>query len=277
MIITHTISSLKEELTKHKALNIGFVPTMGALHNGHLCLIKEAKLTTDFVVCSIFVNPIQFTNSSDLEKYPRTLESDIKKLEIENCDLLFLPSESEIYRQPTSLEINFPYQNSIMEGKFRPGHFNGVAIIVAKLFNFVQPQKAFFGQKDLQQCLIIKQLIETLSFDIELHIVPTKRESDGLAMSSRNVRLSENGRKIAPLLYKKINSISTNLQDFELEKTLAIEFLNSNELIKVDYIEIVEMQSGELANHFDKGKKYGICIAALVDNVRLIDNIITEF
>lgn len=277
MIITHTISSLKEELTKHKALKIGFVPTMGALHNGHLCLIKEAKLTTDFVVCSIFVNPIQFTNSSDLEKYPRTLESDIKKLEIENCDLLFLPSESEIYRQPTSLEINFPYQNSIMEGKFRPGHFNGVAIIVAKLFNFVQPQKAFFGQKDLQQCLIIKQLIETLSFDIELHIVPTKRESDGLAMSSRNVRLSENGRKIAPLLYKKINSISTNLQDFELEKTLAIEFLNSNELIKVDYIEIVEMQSGELANHFDKGKKYGICIAALVDNVRLIDNIITEF
>ncbi|TAG53439.1 MAG: pantoate--beta-alanine ligase [Cytophagales bacterium] len=277
MIITHTISSLKAELTKHKALNIGFVPTMGALHNGHLCLIKEAKLNTDFVVCSIFVNPIQFTNSSDLEKYPRTLESDIKKLEIENCDLLFLPSESEIYGQTTSLEINFPYQNSIMEGKFRPCHFNGVAIIVAKLFNFVQPQKAFFGQKDLQQCLIIKQLIETLSFDIELHIVPTKRESDGLAMSSRNVRLSENGRKIAPLLYKKINSISTNLQDFELEKTLAIEFLNSNELIKVDYIEIVEMQSGELANHFDKGKKYGVCIAALVDNVRLIDNIITEF
>jgi pantoate--beta-alanine ligase len=278
MKIANTVLELQSFLKEVNHQTVGFVPTMGALHPGHISLIKASKLKTQVTVCSIFVNPLQFNNPKDLEKYPRTIEQDIILLENANCDILFLPSVEEVY--PTNandLEINFPYQNSVMEGKFRPGHFSGVAIVVSKLFHYVNPNFVFFGQKDLQQCLIIKQLIDTLSFQCTMEIIPTLREDDGLAMSSRNVRLSKEARQLAPILYKKLTEIISQLDDYDNVKSKVLTELNNHSQIKVEYIEAVDMETGKIKTPIKEGKKYGICIAANIDDVRLIDNIITVY
>lgn len=276
MQIAKTVEGLKNILAKTDA-NIGFVPTLGALHAGHLQLIAAAKSKTKVVVCSIFVNPLQFNNAEDLAKYPRTTEQDIALLETHKCDILFLPSVEEIYENTSEIEIYFSYQNTVMEGLHRPGHFSGVAVVVTKLFHFVNPKMAFFGQKDLQQCLIIKQLVDTFSFNVILEIVPTVREADGLAMSSRNVRLSSQGRQIAPTLYKNLQIISNNLYQYLTIKENCLVSLQANKNIQIHYLNVVDMENGKVVEIFEKGKKYGICIAATIDNVRLIDNVITVY
>lgn len=277
MKVIDTISQFRNEIKNHEH-PIALVPTMGALHEGHLALVNEARKTAKTVVVSIFVNPIQFNNAVDLEKYPRTFHADSKLLTKEHCDILFYPSVEEMYPSKSELKIDFGYQNKHMEGKFRPGHFNGVGIVVAKLFNIIQPDLAFFGQKDLQQCIVIQQLVKELSFPIDIKIIDTKREQSGLAMSSRNARLSEDARAVAPVLYMSLLSMAEGLKNnnFEETKAKSQELLSLTKQIKEEYIEVVEMESGKVVSKFEKGKKYGICIAAFVGNVRLIDNIIVD-
>lgn len=200
MHIFNTISETQQYLKAQQRAGktIGFVPTMGALHAGHISLIERAKTENDLAVCSIFVNPTQFNNSDDLKKYPRTLERDCEMLRPVGCDVVFAPSAEEMYPSLPQLKMDFGTLETIMEGKFRPGHFNGVGIVVSKLFNIVKPDKAYFGLKDLQQVAVIRRMVQELSFDLEIIPCPTLRETDGLAMSSRNTRLSPEARALAP-------------------------------------------------------------------------------
>ena len=184
--ILKTISSVKQHLRtlKSKNLSIGLVPTMGALHQGHLELIRQSKQQTDITFVSIFVNPIQFNNPEDLQKYPRTLASDLEILAKEGVDMVFTPSESEMYPEAVMMEFDFGSMEQVLEGRFRPGHFNGVAIVVSKLFHILEPDISFFGQKDIQQVAVIQRMVKDLSYPIKIDVVPTMRETDGLAMSS---------------------------------------------------------------------------------------------
>ncbi|MTI37996.1 pantoate--beta-alanine ligase, partial [Fulvivirga lutimaris] len=199
MQIFRDISSLQLSLNELKLerKTIGLVPTMGALHDGHAALLKASLAENDVTVCSIFVNPTQFNNDEDLKNYPRTYEEDIEFLKSFECDIVFNPSAEEMYPKSPSLKFNFADLEQSMEGSYRPGHFNGVAIVVSKLFNIVNPDRAYFGQKDLQQYRIISQLVEDLSYNIELRQIPIKRDENGLALSSRNKRLSTSGLKSA--------------------------------------------------------------------------------
>ena len=198
MEIFKTIPELKNYLSKVKSTgsSIGFVPTMGALHQGHISLIKQACNENSKVVCSIFVNPIQFNNKEDLIKYPRNTDADIKVLQENNCDILFLPDNEEMYPEPVTTIYEFGQLDKVLEGKFRAGHFNGVAIVVKKLFDIVEADKAYFGEKDYQQLAVIKELVKKINIPIDIIPCPTLRESDGLALSSRNIRLSEHERRI---------------------------------------------------------------------------------
>jgi len=200
MEVIKTIMALRSKLAKHrlKGNKIGLVPTMGALHNGHLALVNASKNQCEITVVSIFVNPAQFNNAEDLEKYPNTIEKDTALLKAAGCNFLFLPSVKEIYPNTHDLSISFGALENNLEGRFRPGHFQGVGLVVSKLFNICQPDYAFFGQKDLQQFFVINKLIDQLSFPIDLKMVETSREENGLAMSSRNLRLSERDKSEAP-------------------------------------------------------------------------------
>lgn len=253
------------------------MPTMGALHEGHLELINRCKQESDISVVSIFVNPTQFNNPSDFEKYPITLESDLQKCKEAGVDFVFVPEVSTIYPHILTTTFNFGEIEQILEGEFRPGHFNGVGIVVAKLFNIIQPHLAFFGQKDLQQVAVIKRLIQDLSFQIVLNIVPTKRESDGLAMSSRNIRLGNQERNQALILYRSLTKAKTQLlagipwtsvhvqikQDFDLTENVILE-----------YFELVEPNFFTRLTDFKPNQPSAICVAAYLGEVRLIDNII---
>ena len=209
MRVFETILSLQKEITSLKKNNsIGFVPTMGALHKGHLSLIKQAKLENNIVVVSIFVNPTQFDNKADLDKYPSTLENDLKLLKKVHCDLVFVPSVKEIYSEYIQSEsFNFGGIENEMEGKFRDGHFNGVGTIVKRLFTIVKPNNAYFGEKDFQQLQIIKKLVEIEKLPIEIIGCKIFRENDGLAMSSRNTRLEPAYRDVAPFIFKTLKKI----------------------------------------------------------------------
>lgn len=254
---------------------IGFVPTMGALHQGHLSLIETAKNQNDVVVCSIFVNPTQFNNPHDLAVYPRTLEADCKMLEEVACDIVFAPSASEMYPSLPTLKFDFGTLENVMEGKFRPGHFNGVGIVVSKLFNIVQPNKAYFGQKDLQQCAVINCLVKDLSFSLDLVICPTQRETDGLAMSSRNRNLSEDQRVIAPEIYKSLSAAAELLKtksSTEVKQFVA-DYFKVIEDIELEYFEISDFETLLPIEELLEGKT-ALCIAAFLGKTRLIDNII---
>jgi pantoate--beta-alanine ligase len=270
---------------------IGFVPTMGALHPGHISLINYAKESCDLVVCSIFVNPTQFNNLSDLEKYPRTIEADIRLLETAGCDVVFIPEISEMY-SPKELElkalgiedrswtqgktVDFGNLDKVMEGAQRPGHFNGVAQVVSKLLGIVQPHKAFFGQKDFQQLAIIRSMVKQLEISVEIISCPILREKDGLAMSSRNVRLTPAQRKIVPVIsqllfkIKEIQSLHTPSQ----LKTIVKEELASYPQMKLAYFEIVDSETLGSVSDFKKSKSAVACIAVELDSLRLIDNIV---
>jgi pantoate--beta-alanine ligase len=278
MQLFHTISSLKSFLASQRLLgkSIGFVPTMGALHEGHLSLINKAKSETDLTVCSIFVNPTQFNNSHDLAVYPRTLEADCSLLERVACDVVFAPSADEMYPQMPTMTFDFGDLERVMEGAFRPGHFNGVGIVVSKLFHIVQPDKAFFGQKDLQQCAIVNQLIHNLSFDLEFVVCPTQRETDGLAMSSRNRNLSPEQRSIAPVLYKALQKgrdLLLSGQSSVQVKQAIEESLGNIQAIELEYFEIADKNTLAPIQEYVP-EKTALCIAAYLGKTRLIDNIL---
>ncbi len=256
--------------------SIGFVPTMGALHQGHISLIECSKKENDFTICSIFVNPIQFNNAQDFILYPKNQEEDFKMLENAGCDLLFMPSAESMYAEEPRIKIDFGSLELVMEGKFRPGHFNGVAIVVAKLFHIVQPDISYFGQKDLQQYLIIKQMVKDLSFPIELRSCPVIREKDGLAMSSRNQRLTPKGRPIAAKLHESLLLASRLLENSTVENTKAKirDFYKNIKEIKLEYFEITDSETLMPIKDVKEHKGIAICVAAYIDGVRLIDNIL---
>ncbi|MBB6002958.1 pantoate--beta-alanine ligase [Arcicella rosea] len=277
MQVFFEIKTLQAYLQNQRQLSksVGFVPTMGALHQGHLSLIETAKNQNDIVVCSIFVNPTQFNNPHDLAVYPRTLEADCKMLEEANCDIVFAPSATEMYPSLPTLKFDFGTLENVMEGKFRPGHFNGVGIVVSKLFNIVQPNKAYFGQKDLQQCAVINCLVKDLSFSLDLVICPTQREKDGLAMSSRNRNLSEEQRVIAPEIYKSLTASAALLknQSSTAVKQFIKEYFDVIEDIELEYFEISDFETLLPIEELSVGKT-ALCIAAFMGKTRLIDNII---
>ena len=257
--------------------SIGFVPTMGALHKGHISLIQTARVENSLVVASIFVNPTQFTDQLDFEKYPSTIESDILKLENSGCDILFLPTVADIY--PNGITANQQYNlghlDTILEGKYRPGHFQGVCQIVHLLLQIISPGKLYLGQKDYQQCLVIKKMISLLHIGTSVIICPTQREPDGLAMSSRNVRLTSIEREKATYIFKMLNYINENSKAEDLEK---LEQIVQNKLteqgFKVEYVAIADQQTLENIQYRDKPSTPVALIAAYINQVRLIDNLI---
>jgi len=255
---------------------IGFVPTMGALHQGHLDLVKNSKKECDITVVSIFVNPTQFNNPEDFAKYPITLEQDLKKLEDEGTDFAFLPETLSIYPEKPVLTLNFGELEHVLEGEFRPGHFNGVGIVVSKLFHIIKPDKAFFGQKDLQQVAVIKRLVRDLSFNLELVVVPTRREIDGLAMSSRNLRLNPAERAQALILYWSLTKAKDELLAgkpwLDLRNQIRQDFKETS-LARLEYFELVHPEHFTRFEAFEPDQKSSICVAAYLGSVRLIDNL----
>ena len=269
--IFNKISAIKNFVNENKKNNkkIAFVPTMGALHHGHIALIKNAKKNADIVIVSIFINKAQFNDIKDYELYPQNLESDIKMLEKANVDALFYPSASEIYDENFSFKIIPTAMVDCLCATDRVGHFDGVALIITKLFNIVNPHCAFFGEKDFQQLAIIKKLVKDLNFDVEIFGVATVRESSGLAMSSRNQRLSEAGKIKASMLYKILNEIKINPQIIEDKKRELLE----NGFEKIDYFEIRNEDDLKLNMNLFSAQKRRIFIAVYIEGVRLIDNL----
>lgn len=268
---------LAEQNTSGKT--IGFIPTMGALHAGHLSLIREAKLTTDIVVCSIFVNPTQFNDKSDFEKYPVSPEEDIEKLLSSGCDIAFMPETKEMYpdNAASPATYGFGYLDTILEGAKRPGHFKGVGQIVARLLDVICPQYLFLGQKDYQQCLVIKKLLELTrkSQEIKVIICPTIREADGLAMSSRNARLTEPQRALAATIYQCLVSIQGKqfTDKFDKVQKECIDLLRDKGL-EPEYVTIATADTLDILEDFDAQKTMIALIAAKIGEVRLIDNLL---
>lgn len=278
MEIIRTKKNLSEITNKAKSAGktVGLVPTMGALHAGHLSLIERARKECDFVAVSVFVNPTQFNNANDLVTYPRTEEADCKLLESAGVDVAFIPSVEEIYPEPDTRVFDLGEVANVMEGPMRPGHFNGVAQIVSKLFEMVNPDKAYFGEKDFQQIAVIRKMVEICGFNLEIVNCPIKREADGLALSSRNVRLTPEGRKTAPIIYKTLKDSVEYSQSHTLEETknYVVNTLNATNGLEVEYYEIVDSISMQPVKDW-KDTQNGVqgCITVYCGDVRLIDNI----
>ncbi len=260
-----------------KNAKIGFVPTMGALHEGHISLIKKSKSECDITVCSVFVNPTQFNDKKDLDKYPRTIENDVIALINAGCDLLFLPDVSDIYPEPSVKKYDLGTLETVYEGSSRPGHFQGVCQVVDRLFEIVKPDAVFFGQKDYQQCMVISRLIDiTPGFEnIEMNIVPTMREENGLAMSSRNMRLSDGQRANAATIYQTLIYLKEHLAQGDLSNILmsAYEKLVDGGF-KPDYVSIADAKTLQPVENWDGGTPLVALIAAFLGEVRLIDNMV---
>ena len=277
MEIYSGIAVLREFIgqSKDEKKSIGFVPTMGALHDGHLELIRKSKRQNDVTVCSIFVNPTQFNNPSDLKNYPRNTEEDLKLLSSLNCDAVFLPPNEVIYEESPITSFDFGYLEQIMEGKYRPGHFKGVALVVSKLFNIVRPHRAYFGKKDLQQLTIIQTMVRELFFDVQIIPVETVRESDGLAMSSRNLLLNEEERNEATGIYKALSSAKEKLinnENIESVKKFVHDFFTNQSSINLEYFEVVNRVTLKDVEQINESKEVSLCIAGYLGKVRLIDN-----
>jgi pantoate--beta-alanine ligase len=279
MIIFKRVTDIKKWLQSAISINatIGFVPTMGALHQGHLSLLKESKKMADISVASIFINPAQFDNKSDLEKYPSPVARDIMLLEENGCDILFLPSENEIYPDEKSKRKHYDLGNleTILEGKFRPGHFQGVCLVVERLLTIINPGFLFLGRKDFQQCLVIKRLLSLMNYETNIVVCPIIREQSGLAMSSRNQRLNEEERKTAAELYRAIREIKDNRDQHQFS-TLKMDAINKLEQkgFRIDYLELAKETDLQIVSEFIPGQNLIILIAAFLNKVRLIDNII---
>ena len=278
MIIFKKKNELKVYLQSLKAekKTIGLVPTMGALHKGHLSLISQAKKINDVIVVSIFVNPTQFNNTEDLTKYPKTIENDTKLLESVTCDVLFYPSVEEIYNTNVVADsFDFDGLEHQMEGKFRDGHFNGVGTIVKTLFDIVTPHRAYFGQKDFQQLQIIKKMVKKHRINIKIKGCAIFREADGLAMSSRNIRLTKQQRAAAPFVYKTLKEVR---KKFGLENADDVtqwvkDQFKKHPLFKLEYFTIADEKTLETIKNKESGKKYRAFIAIFAGEIRLIDNI----
>lgn len=258
---------------KSKGKSIGFVPTMGALHAGHLTLVSKSVSQCDITVVSIFVNPIQFNNPEDLEKYPRTFETDARLLEESGCDAVFYPSVEEMYPTKEIEQFDFGDLEQVMEGACRPGHFNGVAVVVKRLFDLVQPDKAFFGKKDFQQLAIIRALVKQINSPVQIIGIDTVREKDGLAMSSRNQRLSPQEREKAVMLSQTLQYIKDNKSVFKPQQLEAEASVRLDHDFKVDYVEIVDGHSLQPIEEWSDTNYPVVCVAASIGAVRLIDNL----
>lgn len=273
----HTIEEIRAKLAarRRQGRTIGLVPTMGALHRGHGCLIEAAARETDSVVVSIFVNPIQFNDASDFSRYPRTLDSDVAYCESLGADIIFAPSAQAMYPEPQQSFIDVEGVSEHLCGKFRPGHFRGVATVVLKLLQIVQPNRAYFGEKDAQQLAVIRRMVRDLNVPVEIAAVPTVREPDGLALSSRNQHLTPGQRTLAPLLYQTLRLAKKRIEESEPDpeqiRREALEALRHSE-IRVEYLEIVDPASMQPVKQIE-GK---VCVAAAVwlGATRLIDNVL---
>jgi pantoate--beta-alanine ligase len=278
MEIIRTIENLQRltSAARHDGKSVGLVPTMGALHAGHVSLINRARKENDIVVVSVFVNPTQFNNPEDLRTYPRTEEADCQKLTAAGVDYAFIPSVEEIYPEPDTRVFDLGKVAEVMEGAMRPGHFNGVAQIVSRLFQIVNPTRAYFGEKDFQQIAVIRRMVQLEGFDLEIVPCPIQREADGLALSSRNVRLTPEQRQIAPNIHRVlVESVAAKKAGASVEevKKDVIAKLNAIEFLEVEYYEIVDALTMQpITEWLPEGQSVG-CITVYCGDVRLIDNI----
>lgn len=270
-----TVKQLREALEPLRGGRIGFVPTMGALHNGHISLAKRAREECDTVVVSVFVNPTQFNDKNDLKNYPRTPEADAAILEAAGVDYVLFPSVEEIYPEPDTRVFDFGLVDKVMEGATRPGHFNGVAQVVSRLFAIVEPNRAYFGEKDFQQIAVIRAMIAQLSIDVEIVDCPIIRDTDGLALSSRNTLLTPEHRAAAPHIYKTLSAAVEKvglLTPAALTEWVVSE-VNSNPLLKVIYFQAVDALTLQQVESWDASERIQGCIAVQAGEIRLIDNI----
>lgn len=281
MIILKKAAEIRQWLDNqaNKGKNIGFAPTMGALHPGHISLIESSRTQNEVTVSSIFINPTQFNDPKDFEKYPVTLEKDIEMLETSGCDVLFLPSITEMYPQGVKNRMHYElgFLETVFDGQYRPGHFQGVCTVVHRLLEIVQPDNLYLGQKDYQQCMVINKLtaLINMSEQIKIKICPTLREADGLAMSSRNMRLNHEERIIAPLIYQSMILLRDDLQAGNLTelKENGKKFLTQAGF-KVDYFEVADARSLKTVDEYDGKQKLVCLVAAFLNEVRLIDNML---
>ena len=276
MEIISTVKGLRTAVAAARQAGkvVGLVPTMGALHAGHLSLIERARKECDFVVVSIFVNPTQFNNANDLATYPRTLEADCALIETVGVDVAFAPTVEEVYPEPDTRVFDLGPVAEVMEGAMRPGHFNGVCQVVSKLFDFVNPDKAYFGEKDFQQIAVIRRMVELLGLKLEIVACPIKREADGLALSSRNVRLSAEQRAIAPqiheVLAENVSLVDEGITDVDALQEMVVTELNAIDGMEVEYYEIVDPVTLQPAATISGAVG---CVTVWMGDVRLIDNI----
>jgi pantoate--beta-alanine ligase len=281
MEIFREIAPLRAHLTVviKAGKSIGFVPTMGALHAGHLALVRTARQQNTCTVVSIFVNPTQFNNADDLHHYPRTEAQDIELLRNSGCDVLFMPPISEMYAATPKLRIEVGAWGGMLEGQFRPGHFSGVALVVAKLFNLVQPHRSYFGQKDFQQFKVIDALVSELAFPIELTCVATVREPDGLAMSSRNKRLDGAQREAATVFYRALQTARAAIvagKAWPEARADAVALISAQPLLRLEYLELVQRSNLLPADGVVNRNELILLIAGYAGEVRLIDNLFVE-
>ena len=277
MKLVNTAQELQAEI-QHlaKGNTVGFVPTMGALHKGHISLVKQAVSENPVVVVSIFVNPTQFNDPNDLERYPRTLKNDMKLLEPTGCSIVFAPNANEVYPEPDKRKFNFGILEQVMEGKHRPGHFNGVAQVVSRLFDMVKPTKAYFGLKDFQQLAIVKNMVKQLQLPVEIVPCAIIREESGLAMSSRNELLTEEQRKNAAVISETL----FKAKELKAQKSVqeitdwVTETINKNPFLDVEYFEIVDDAQLQPVKNWDEDSTKVGCVAVYCGKIRLIDNIV---
>jgi len=277
MIVYRTKTDLTGHLLslQNEGKTIGLVPTMGALHQGHMSLVEKARAENDFVVVTIFVNPTQFNDPSDLDHYPRTLDQDLDLLRQLEADLVFVPSVKEMYPEEDTQIFDLGNLDKVMEGKHRQGHFNGVAQIVSKLFLLIRPHRTYFGQKDFQQMVVIRRLVEILELNLSIVSCPIIRENDGLAMSSRNTRLSKEERKLAPFIYEilvKARELKETLNPLQVKEWVNLQFEKQSAL-DLEYFEIVEDKGLMSIDEWDEKLNKVACLAVLLGEVRLIDNL----
>ena len=277
MKLVHTIQELRAELDiqRKAGKKIGLVPTMGALHEGHASLVRRAVAENEIVVVSDFVNPTQFNDKNDLLKYPRTLEADCELLEKEGAAYVFAPSVEEVYPEPDTRQFSYAPLDTVMEGKYRPGHFNGVCQIVSKLFMMVEPDKAYFGEKDFQQLAIIREMVKQMNFPLEIVGCPIVREADGLALSSRNARLSEKERRQALNISKTLFASKEYATSHTVEETQKFveDSIAASEGLELEYFELVDGTTLQKISTWDETDYAVGCITVYCGEVRLIDNI----
>lgn len=272
-----TRKDLREYLSEQGAVTIGFVPTMGALHNGHLSLIAQAKQANNITVCSIFVNPTQFNDRKDLEKYPRPIEADMAKLEQAGCDVLFNPAVNEMYDDNEQWHLDIGQLEHLLEGEFRPGHYQGVMQVVFKLLDIVKPTNLYMGQKDYQQFMVVSKMVELMHIPVSMVMCPIERDADGLAMSSRNVHLTAEDRQHSLILSKTLNWVKANFNNRNIAQMQqqAMDKLAAENTVEPEYFRIVDGETLLLAN--EDTKNIVALTAARVGKTRLIDNVIIKW